>query len=194
MIIPDTHRTYGDIIVQSDPVRKALLMEFKPGEVILDEELFSNDTVELKTHSWEQVQETGNFFIEFEALYPEQKNYKPSGIMVTHAPYWVFNFKDETGFKSDIVLCVRTETLFDVIQRGLERGLVKIGASGLLPTGDQNNGYLVPIMLLLREFYYITPEHVLDNLNSEREKWIKRKTKLMLESLNKVRKKLFGNK
>ena len=187
-------RKDGDIIVENQTLRLALFEEYGGGEQVLDEDGFSNPLTELKTHSWAQVQETGNFFIECEALFPKRNEFEPSGIYTTKAKYWVFNFKDDNGFKNDVVLMVKTTTLIDVIQRGLERGLVTLSPSQLLPTGDINKGYIVPIMLVLRELYYVTPEPVLEVLNKERDKWLRRKKKLMMEKLNDVRKKLFGKK
>jgi len=186
----DNQRKEGDIEPEHPVLRQKLFSEAINNETILDGEAFSNPFLEVKTHSWAQVQTTGNLFIECGAWYPNEKDFKPSGIETTNSPYFVFNFRDDNGYKNDVVLVVRTETLLNLIKRGLERGWVSVEQTGVLSTHDVNKGYVVPVMLILREYLYVTNEFIIDQLMGERTKYqsyVKRQNQYKVKKLLQTR-------
>jgi hypothetical protein len=171
MKLNDENRKDGDLLPTNKKIRQKLFNEGEQRELELDENIFSNPYLEVKTLSWAQVSSTGNLFIEFEALYPERKDFIPSGIQTTKSPYWVFNFKDDNGTLNDVVLTFSIKHLLNTIKMGLKEGWVIEHTTDILPTGDINKGYLVPVMMLLREMFYITFNNIEDTLMTKKELW-----------------------
>lgn len=171
MKISDDRRKDGDIEPENLQIRKKLFNEYEGGELVLDEDILSNKDTEVKTLSWVQFSSTGNLFVEYEALYPERKNFIESGIKTTKSKYWLFNFRDENGWLNDVVYIFSIKHLLKTIKKGLDEGWVTSTTTEKLPTGDYNKGYLVPLMMLQQEMYNTTHDNILVLLNESRERF-----------------------
>ena len=178
-------RKDGDILPENKKLRDKLFNEAEKVELELDENIFSNPYLEVKTSSWIQVVSTGNLFIEYQAHYPERKEPIPSGINTTKSPYWVFNFRDDNGLLNDVVLTFKVEHLLKTIKRGLKEGWV-ISETTQLPTGDKNSGYLVPIMMLLKDIWYSTNENIEVILNEKKSLYKQHKQQQNQKRINEL--------
>jgi hypothetical protein len=170
MKINDENRKDGDILPSNEKLRNKLFQQGVEDEMELDNTIFSNPYLEIKTESWELFQKTGNVFIEFEAKYPEKNDFIPSGIQTTKSPVWVLSWKNDSGIVQRVVYCVYIQHLLETIKVGLEEGWVTRARTPVLPTGDINRGYLVPLIKLVEDAFTTSNDNIQEMLIENRTK------------------------
>lgn len=149
----------GDIYPENDELRISLFNLGEKGEFYYDRETGSNENVEIKTQDFNNTLQYGNLFVEHSARYAGKQEKVPSGISISPCRTWIFQFVDGDGKYHPVSININKDYLLEVIQKGMEEGIVREIPTNNLETGDTNYGYLVSMLYLL-EPLIINTHHI----------------------------------
>jgi hypothetical protein len=171
-IVPTNEKVYNHLqgMVSNEEERIKATQAGIKDEKHFDDNFFSyNGVVEIKTETYSIMKKTGNHFIEFAAKYPEQQTFIPSGIETNGSPYWLLSSKLDDETYLPVSLLIQTQHLKNVIDNC--ETIISM-RTGVLPTGDVNEGWLIPIFDILKPYLDTIPPHKLIELGILRQKEI----------------------
>lgn len=192
-IVPTNEKVYNHLqgmVVNNERI-KATQAGLKH-ENHFDEGCFSfNGVVEIKTETYSIMKNTGNHFIEFAAKYPERENFIQSGIETTDSPYWVLSSKLDDETYLPVSLLIQTQHIKDIIDNCETIASMR---TGVLPTGDVNEGWLIPIFDILKPYLDTIPPYKLAEYAVIRQNEVNEELRKVQELNSQRIKELFKNK
>lgn len=193
-IVPTNEKVYNHLqgMVSNEKERIKATQGGIKDEKHFDDNFFSfNGVVEIKTETYSIMKKTGNHFIEFAAKYPEQQTFVPSGIETNGSPYWLLSSKLDDETYLPVSLLIQTQHLKNVIDNC--ETIISM-RTGVLPTGDVNEGWLIPILDILKPYLDTIPPHKLAEYAVIRQNEIDEELKKVQELNSQRIKELFKNK
>jgi hypothetical protein len=160
-IVPTNEKVFNHLqgMVSNEKERIKATQGGIKDETHFDDNFFSfNGVVEIKTETYSIMKKTGNHFIEYSAKYPERENFIQSGIETTGSPYWLLSSKLDDETYLPVSLLIQTQHLKDIVDKCETIASMR---TGVLPTGDVNEGWLIPIVDILKPYLDTIPPYKL---------------------------------